>query len=191
MPRYRSMELCDGNLWKAFKEGSMEAFEAIYHRYFDIIMQQSLKLHHDKAVIEDCVHDLFVEIWNNRHNLSLPRSVKAYLLCSVHRKIIRKIRTDRNHIQFDGLHLKEGAVPCIEKQIIAEQLKCQQRKHIRKAFRFLTRRQQEALYLKFYDNLSYTEIAERMFISTAAIYNLVSKAIFQISSNLDKKALNN
>jgi RNA polymerase sigma factor (sigma-70 family) len=41
----------------------------------------------------------------------------------------------------------------------------------------LTKRQQEAIYLKFYSNLSYKEVAAIMSISVDSIYNLISKAI--------------
>ena len=48
----------------------------------------------------------------------------------------------------------------------------------------LTRRQKEVIYLKFYANLSYPEIAGKMAISTDSIYNLVSKAIDNMQSEL-------
>lgn len=191
---YQSSKLqqyCDETLWNDFKNGSREAFEGLYHRYFGVMIQNSLKLHPDKTLIEDCVHDLFVEIWNNKDNLALPRSVKAYLLCSVHRKIVRKIKKERINIEFDTIYLKEGHVQCVEKEIIARQHREHKRKHINAAIKELTRRQQEALLLKFYADLSYPEIAAKMVISTNSIYNLISKAIFQMSSSLDKKALDN
>ncbi len=188
---YRSSSHCDETLWNDFKNGCRQAFEGLYHRYFDVMMQKSLKLHPDKALIEDCVHDLFVEIWNNKHNLALPRSVKAYLLCSVHRKIIRKIKKERNHVVFDSICLKEGHTPSVETEMLEEQRRGQQRRQIADALNLLTRRQKEAILLKFYGNLSYPEIADKMMISTASTYNLVSKAVYQIGYSLDRKAINN
>ncbi len=188
---YRSASQGDETLWKDFKGGCRQAFEILYHRYFDLMMQKSMKLHPDKALIEDCVHDLFVEIWNNKHNLALPRSVKAYLLCSVHRKIIRKIKKERNQVGFDNINVKDGATPSVETEIMEAQHKRQQRRKIADALEMLTRRQKEAILLKFYGNLSYPEIADRMMISTASTYNLVSKAVYQIGDKLNRNAMHN
>ncbi len=182
---------CDETLWNNFKNGCRRAFEGLYHRYFDIMMQKSLKLHPDKSLIEDCVHDLFVEIWSNRNNLALPRSVKAYLLCSVHRKIIKKINKERKNVVFDAIFLKEGYTPSVEMEMVEAQLRAQQKRQIADALKLLTRRQKEAILLKFYGNLSYPQIADKMLISTASTYNLVSKAVYQIAYNLDKKAVDN
>lgn len=53
----------------------------------------------------------------------------------------------------------------------------------------LTKRQREALFLKFYANLSYTEIAGMMAISTGSIYNLISKSIDSMQHALGKASL--
>lgn len=79
-----------------------------------------------------------------------------------------------------------STVLCVEKAIIAEQLRQEQHENIRRAIRVLTRRQQEAVYLKFYANLSYSEIAGKMCISTNAIYNLISKAIGNMQETFSK-----
>jgi RNA polymerase sigma factor (sigma-70 family) len=57
---------------------------------------------------------------------------------------------------------------------------------IGKALRTLTKRQQEAIYLKFYSNLSYKEVASIMSISVDSIYNLISKAIDSLQHELNK-----
>ncbi len=79
-----------------------------------------------------------------------------------------------------------NTVFCVEKAIIAEQLRQEQQENIWRAIGVLTRRQQEAVYLKFYANLSYPEIAGKMCISTNAIYNLISKAIGNMQETFSK-----
>jgi DNA-directed RNA polymerase specialized sigma24 family protein len=41
----------------------------------------------------------------------------------------------------------------------------------------LTKRQRQAVHLKFFENLKNEEIAERMSIGTEAVYNLISKSL--------------
>lgn len=190
-PASTSRAYGDEALWHNFKKGSREAFAGLYHRYFGIMITNSLKLYPDKTLIEDCVHDLFIEIWNNKANLGVPRSVKAYLLCSVQRKIIRQVKRKRTSVPYEMADLHDTEVQSIEKKMIMEQHHAEKKKHIHRAIKVLTRRQQEAVLLKFYANLSYPEIAAKMYISTNAIYNLISKAMSQISCELERKIHDN
>ncbi|HOA39566.1 MAG TPA: sigma factor-like helix-turn-helix DNA-binding protein, partial [Flavihumibacter sp.] len=50
----------------------------------------------------------------------------------------------------------------------------------------LTKRQKQAISLRYFDNHSYTDIAAIMAISVDAVYNLVSKALDSIQKNLQK-----
>ena len=74
-----------------------------------------------------------------------------------------------------------------EDQLISEQLTQDQKYLVNRAVDSLTKRQKEAIHLKFYANLSYDEIAGMMKISTDSIYNLISKAINTLQQELYKK----
>jgi RNA polymerase sigma factor (sigma-70 family) len=178
----------DTALWLNFREGDKQAFAALYHRYCSIMANICLRISPDGEIIKDCIHDLFAEMWKNRARLALPVSVKAYLVRSVQRKIIRQLkrrRLDLYACPVEALH-EVSAVSSVEKVIIAGQLRQEQQENIRRAIRVLTRRQREAVYLKFYVDLSYPEIARKMCISTDAIYNLISKAIGNMQETFSK-----
>jgi RNA polymerase sigma factor (sigma-70 family) len=51
---------------------------------------------------------------------------------------------------------------------------------LHKAVEQLSNRQKEVVFLKFYQNLSYEEIARILGISTKATYKLVARAIIQL-----------
>ena len=178
----------DRRLWATFKNGDKEAFASLYHRYFKFLIENSLRISSDKDLIKDCIHDLFVEMWKNKINLGIPRSVKAYLSVSIQRKIIRQVKKTRSWT----LHHDIKEMPDVEadysaeKKIIAEQESNERHCHVYKALNTLTKRQKEVVYLKFYANLSYTEIADKMAISTDSIYNLVSKAIDNMQYEMTK-----
>lgn len=177
--------ISDLGLWHNFKNGDRQAFAFLYHRYFNILLQNALRICHNKEMVEDCIHDLFMAIWKNRQHLNIPRSVKAYLLRSMQRKVIRQIKKTRSYfVGYIEEYSEAGVVHSIEKKIIAEQLYQQQKRYITRAIEALSRRQKEAVYLKFYANLSYPEIAGKMAISTDAIYNLISKAIDNMQESL-------
>lgn len=178
----------DQMIWDSFKKGDKEALGILYFRYSRILIQNCFRYSKDVNLIEDCIHDLFLEIWNNKVNLSTPESVKAYLLCSTQRKILRQIKKGRSQIQPKSLIEKNEYVHSIEEIIISEQNITENKQKISKALNKLTRRQKQAICFRFFDNLSYTEISNKMEISTDSVYNLVSKALDNIQRCLQKKS---
>lgn len=167
----------DEQIWVAFQDGDRQALASIYYRSFKFLMAYGRKISADGDLVKDCIHDLFVEIWNNKLNLSVPRSVKAYLLICLQRKLIRYINRKRAaQVEVNKLPDRQQ-VESREDQLISDQDSLDQQNALKLAISNLTRRQQEAIYLKFYANLSYEEIVRVMNISVDSIYNLISKAI--------------
>jgi RNA polymerase sigma factor (sigma-70 family) len=64
-----------------------------------------------------------------------------------------------------------------EDAIILEETSIQQLELLRKAISDLSKRQREVIFLKFYNELSYKEVAVVMEVSVEAVYNLMTKAI--------------
>jgi RNA polymerase sigma factor (sigma-70 family) len=177
---------CDEDIWCTFKKGDKQAFAILYHRYFKILFQYGIRIAEDQDLVKDCIHDLFVDIWKSKENLSEPNSVKGYLLSAIQRKIIRQInrfRMRQNEIAFMAI---PAIVSSLEDQIIEGQTGLERSHTINKALKALTKRQKEAVVLKFYSNLSYKEIATMMSISVDSAYNLISKAIDVLQCQLAK-----
>jgi RNA polymerase sigma factor (sigma-70 family) len=170
-------------IWNALRGNSREAFAVIYYRFFKILLQRGLQITDDRELVKDCIHDLFLEIWISKSNLATPISIRAYLIVSLKRKIFRrmkKMRVMENDLDKSPIELVDSK----EDQIIAEQHMHEQQCRVSRAVNSLTGRQKEAIQLKFFLNLSYEEIAARMRISTDSIYNLISKALFNLQKVL-------
>ena len=178
---------CDEVIWNALKNNNKEAFAVIYYRFFDSLLHRGLQISSDRELVKDCIHDLFLEIWINKIKLATPFSVKSYLIVSLRRKIVRKLKKIHS-LQTEMYWLRQEYVNSKEDQIISEQLMHDQQFMIIRAVNSLTKRQKEAIQLKFYSNLRYEEIAGKMRISTDSAYNLVTKAIINLQKGLTKKA---
>lgn len=171
----------DETLWASFKKGDKQAYAVLYQRYFEVLYRYSLRITADRELVKDCIHDLFITIWKNRDNLSQPNSVKAYLLTTIQRKLRRettRLRSQQTDIDKVTTQLTSN---CREHQMIEDQTELEQKHIIEKALNTLTKREREAIYLKFYGNLSYKEAADTMAIGVDSIYNLVSKSIEKLS----------
>lgn len=177
----------DQAVWRAFKDGDKQAYATLYQRYFTVLFRYGLRTTGDKELVKDCIHDLFVTIWKNRDGLSQPDSVKAYLLSSVQRKLVRQTTRIRSQ-QTEAAAMSEPLVSnCREHQLIEDQTEVEQQHIVSKALNALTKREREAIYLKFYSNMSYKEVAEVMSIRVDSIYNLISKSIETLNSELTKE----
>ena len=176
----------DKGVWKMFKDGNKQAFAALYQHYFKMLFQYGTKLAEDSDLVKDCIHDVFIDLWKKKENLADPKSVKAYLLGAIQHKLIRQLSRARSRQnEITKLELSEVEA-CREDQIIEDQIQTEQNYIVSKALHILTKRQQEAIYLKFYCNLSYKEVAATMSISVDSIYNLISKAIDDLQFELHR-----
>lgn len=167
----------DENVWLQFRDGDRDALGQIYFRYFRLLVQYGSGITTDRGLVRDCIHDLFVDLWSHRLRLAIPRSVKAYLLISVRRKVLRVVRRQRRLTPATGDQPDDFFVESREDQLIRDQMVDDQKAMLQQAMTRLTRRQREAIYLRYYASLSYAEISQVMKISADAIYNLVSNAI--------------
>jgi RNA polymerase sigma factor (sigma-70 family) len=182
-----SSTLPDQALWQSFRFGNKDAFAAIYHRYAQALYNYGYKVTSDAGLIEDCIQDLFVYIWNNRHGLGETDSIKFYLFRSLRREITRRItgnrlvadtRTDPEELLPSELIFSHEAF-LIEAQTEAEKVVA-----LQQAMQKLTRRQREAITLRFYGNFSYQEIGEIMSLNYQSVCNLVYKSLHVLKENM-------
>lgn len=60
----------EGVLWQTFREGDSYAFEQLLELYYPLLLNYGNRLSKDREFVKDCLHDLFVELWNRKENLT-------------------------------------------------------------------------------------------------------------------------
>jgi RNA polymerase sigma factor (sigma-70 family) len=169
----------DKAIWASFKSGNKNAFTFIFNTYIKILYAYGEKITRDKALVQDCIQDLFIELWRRRTALSETDSIRFYLVKSLRRTIVRKLSGNSKFIQASALSddFVFGVEFSHEEKVISEQLSNEQLKLLSAALHNLSSRQREAIYLKFYQKLSSQEIADTLEIDINSLYNLISKSI--------------
>ena len=171
-------------LWNAFKAGDWDAYTSLYHAYFRLLNNYGYKFTRDVNLIEDVIHDLFVNLWTNRENLGNPFSVRNYLYKSVRNMLFRKIR---NQSRFSDLTETDEHVPfevSFDHQLMFNEEQKRIQDTLKSVLNQLPPRQREIVYLRFYDNLSYEEIADIMGINVSSTYKLLYKALENLQQSL-------
>jgi RNA polymerase sigma factor (sigma-70 family) len=171
----------DNSLWNSFLSGDKNAFGQLFSRHYAFLFSYGIKMCSDKQITEDCIQELFIEIWKNKN--STPHiSIRLYLAKALRYKIFRYLKnnistkpelTDIADSYFEISH----ETLMIERQNnegnIARMIAC---------FSKLPKRQREIIYLRFIKNLDYDEISEIMDINYQAARNLVYQSVRQLKT---------
>lgn len=176
----------DTIIWGAFKKGNRQAFNYIFEKYVRTLCAYGNKMTKDQGAVEDCIQDLFIELWNKKNILSDTDSIKYYLLKSLRRRIIRRLSLDKRY-SGQPLHQDDdhaGIDFSVEFKIIQEQTDHEQQLQLQKALNQLSKRQREAIYLKFYQRISYDEVASILNLNIKSAYNLIGKAIDSLRKSI-------
>lgn len=122
-----------------------------------------------------------MELWARRQTLTTtPDDIKAYLLGALRNKIYtNRLRTQRApewaELPFEGG--PDAVDPSVEMSLI--HLETQQHNHrrIQRILATLPRRQQEIIYLHYYEGLDADQIGQVMAIGRQSVYNLDRKSV--------------
>jgi RNA polymerase sigma-70 factor (ECF subfamily) len=179
----------ESDIWRAFKTGDQKAYACLFRSYKDILYNYGLTLVSDEEMVCDCIQELFLDLWVKKQNLAQVNSVKYYLLVSFRRLIISKLETARKA----SYTFKESATykhlnnTCSsEMELINDQFLTEQHHRLSATIDHLPKRQKEALYLRYYEKMSYEEIMQVMDLSYKSVRNLVSLAIQALRKELQK-----
>ena len=176
----------DTQLWVQLKAGSELALGKLVKKFFNPLQNYGYKFVKDEDFVKDCVQEVFIEIWQRRDRISVPDSVRAYLLSSVRRKVVREgfrqhiikdddereVESNINHIDFSP-----------EWSIIEQESLAEMEEKVNKAINQLPKRQREVLYLQYYQSLSREEIAQIMDINLQSVSNLLQTAFKSFREN--------
>ena len=171
------------NIWSKFLAGNHRAFEQLYQLNVDKLYDYGIRLCQDPNIVEDSLQEMFTQLWIRRDVLPEVASVTGYLLVALRRRILRVMSSNQRlqhpvedlygnfNVDFNP-HISDT----ISEDVIAQ---------LKSAFSKLTDKQKEVVYLKFYNNLNYDEIAEVLDVTTKSVYKLMSRAINSMRIQVD------
>lgn len=165
-------------LWQNYKDGDIDSLSELMRRYYMSLLQYGTKFTKNKMLIEDILHDLFLELLDRRAFISNPESVKNYLFKAFRINLNKAIH--KNNLMI-GIKEQEEDIfadlKTIEHAILDEDSEKEIVAKLNQYFGLLTKRQKEALHLKYYESLSHDEISAVMDINKQSVSNLLQQAI--------------
>lgn len=170
--------LSDELLWEAFKRGDRQAFRQIIATYYTSLFRFGTRYSKNSAFVEDCLHDLFVYLWDRRQYVGPTNSIRKYLFTSFRHKLLLELQRTHRRGWVDEEEAQDVApdqtiedffVFIETEQLSAQKIKC--------LMDLLPQRQQEALYLRYYESMDIDQIAHVMNINRQSVSNHLYKAL--------------
>ncbi|MEK6547748.1 MAG: sigma-70 family RNA polymerase sigma factor [Bacteroidota bacterium] len=173
-------------VWDQFRSGDQKAFTELYQHFVQPLYSYSMGVTSDKELIKDCLHDLFVELWRNHSTIGPTTSVKYYLMASIKRKLIRQLETQmKNHIHHNNYMLDyTEAEHSQESILIRYEEEIRTNKQLTLCLNMLSKRQREAISLRFFQNMDTDQISDSMKINPQSVYNLIFGALSVMKEGL-------
>jgi len=175
----------DVKLFELLKEGDKEALSVLFLRYYDPLLHYGCQITTQDTLVEECIQELFMYIFESYSRLGEVKNVKAYLYRSLRRRVIEQVKKQQKrrsggkpislptdiHFSADDLLLQED----------------QLRESLIRALNQLPWRQREAIYLRYFNRLSTKEIAEVMGIADQTVLNTLYRALQKIKKDFNLK----
>ena len=173
-------------LWQAFQKGDEGAYTQLYQLHIKAMYRYGMSLvAASESFVLDCIHDVFTELWAKRDRLAAPDNVRYYLLKALKNRIMhlleRKERplTPLQETDYDTLW-EEPDADLIE----ALEIATNQQQRLQRLITQLPPRQQEALKLRFVENMNYDQIGAILAVNQQSAKNLVFRAVEKLRSLL-------
>lgn len=165
-------------LWQYFLNGDKKALSQIFLMYHDDLYRYGRKIAGNSDIVEDCIQDMFLKLWNNRKNLKLILIIKPYLLRSLRNHIIDTLELNDDHQIFpDGTQEISNIVYSHEDFIIKEEVDEEARQKVIQALNKLKPSQKEIIYLRYFQDIDFESISKIMNMSVPSTRNLLSKSM--------------
>lgn len=180
MRDYFDVKTDDLLLWKQLIEGDKNAYSTLFVKYYDDLYAYSLKLTKVEDLSHDIIQELFVNLWITRHKLKPVSNLKPYLLRCVKNLTIDYSRKSKTIERVNQNIVSEEIVFSQEDFRISNEETAAQSAKVLALLNSLPSRVREAIYLRYFTGLDYSEIANVMEINVQTAQNFVHRGIRQM-----------
>jgi len=165
-------------LLDSFKKGDRVSFEKIYKFYYPLLYNYGCQFGIDESDIDDSIQLVFVDIWNSRNRLNI-KALKPYLFRCLRNRIAKSLSKNIKEKSKAEKYWREEFE--VSYHPLAEEIENQNRTDLENklinCIEHLSPKQREIIFLIFYNNLSYLEVAEVMGVKIKTVYNQVHNSI--------------
>lgn len=174
----------DIDLWSQIKKGDVNAYHELYDRYIDSLFTFGINYTNDEALVQDAIHDVFVDLYRYRKSLADEVIVKSYLFKSIQRDIFKKLKSQTKVVRLDTVAEGTYKTDSAEDELISSETTLTNHVNLALALTSLTKKQRQALHLRFTEDQSYDEISSTLEITLESCRTLIYRALKELRKKL-------
>ncbi|RXK83398.1 RNA polymerase sigma factor [Filimonas effusa] len=165
----------DLELWLAVRNDNELAFNELFHRYWSRLYKAAQYKLRDKETSSEVVHDIFLSLWQRRHQLEI-NNFSGYLLMCIRYQVYTRLKPAKAPVSYQAqmedntcaLTWNKGEINIQEHELHESLQECVSQ---------LPKRCHEIFHLSRIEHLSNQEIAERLGISKKSVENQITMAL--------------
>jgi RNA polymerase sigma-70 factor, ECF subfamily len=186
-----TVRLSELKLIKSIRDGDKDAFRLLFDQYFAPLFDYASTLVKYPEPAEEIVQETFIRLWENRMQLNIDISVRAYLYRSIHNNCISYFRNrtmDAKHSKIirEEISYHAGlAMLNFSENILDTIITGELESHLNRVIEGLPDQCRKIFCMSRYDHLSYQEIAEKLGISVNTVKTQLSRAFEKLREARD------
>ena len=162
------------DLIERLRRGDEAAFDAIFRAWYPSLVRAAESLVRSRAVAEEVVQEVMLELWKRRANIAEGSSPQAYLFQSTRNRSLNYLRHERVERQAEPqMNREEGVDSNAHSLMVEEEIHVAMRRALDK----LPARCREVFELSRTHGLKYSEIASTLEISIKTVEAQMGKAL--------------
>lgn len=177
-PRLRDSELIE-----QMQNGSKEAFEELFDRYYDLLHTFAKHLIKDTDAAEDIIQNVFIKVWIRKAQINSTLSLRSYLLVTTRNEIFDYMRLRYNLLR-SGDDAALLSIPDNSPDVCEYIYTHERSGFIDAAMRSMPDKRREIFSMRYDRNMSNAEIARALNLSIRTVEKHIDLAIKQIRKTI-------
>lgn len=178
-------------IFKKLEKNDVQAYEMLFKEYYKFLCSFAYGHVKEKLIAEEIVEEFFVDLWNNRHKITISISVRSYFVGAIHHRCLNYLQREKS--KFVSSHTianlidKEGMLG--DKLIAPEVpsiLTNELENLLNKAIERLPKSCKEIFLLSRFQDLSYEEISQKLNVSVNTVKTQIKIALSRLREDLKR-----
>lgn len=165
------------NLWDNTRNGDQKSYALLHQSLYPGLFIYAVKMTKDEDLADDLLQDLFINFWQKRHHIGVITNVRSYFYRATRSMVLNHIKSS----QVKATKLDAMPEPELEfskeELILTQEFNAELKGLLSVALNKLPAKQREVIYMRFYENMEYNEIAEITGIRYQSVINNVYRGI--------------
>lgn len=174
--------------WSNFKSGDFASLGILFEAYYQELFYYGIKIVAMPELVKDTIQDLFADVWERRKNMVSVGNIKAYLIISLRRELIHRLKKTRKESLTNVDTTMQFSFSAEDFLISAEDNR-NHSKLLAQSMEGLTDRQREVILLRFFHGLEFSEISQALDMNIQSVRNLLFRSLDKIRKDMDDQGI--